>query len=211
MRERRELRQRQVAARIDRGELRWIRPDSPRPDESDSRASLLAQRLPPPGRLVRIAPEIRDLSWNRRQRRVERQRQAQQRALIIEIGQGAPGGNQLRHPFEAGEHADERSRGLQDDSCSQIRHPLRVAAEHERVAQSLLAVHENRLARDRFPPQPGRLRKFSSFLVSRAFFISPAPLVFASIQVSRSPLSKNSSARPKWAAAKSGMSEIARS
>ena len=83
-------------------------------------------------------------------------RQAQQRALIVAVRRLAVLGDDLRHPLQGGQQADQWPRHRQDHSRAEGGYSFRVPAELDRVAEPLLAMEQYRLAVQGFPAQPQR-------------------------------------------------------
>src|ERR1700688_332470 len=109
-------------------------------------------------RLPRWRAQIGFCGWNRLKPRPECQWQAEQRAMDVECGQRTALGYDLRR---AGKIAHERVQRLLD-----LKNHLRaargdqrhIAAELNRIAQSLFAMEQDCLAGDRLPAKPERLR-----------------------------------------------------
>ena len=129
----------------------------------------------PPGRdLQRVGLQI-GADRNGGERGAESQRQAEHRAVQIEVRQGFAAPHHLIDPREALEQPDQGLRHLHDHAQPACRGQWRVAAELQGVAEALLGMDQQRPSRRRLPP-PLRLGKVTPGLEHMRAL--PAPFVF---------------------------------
>src|SRR5579885_1930422 len=177
LKDRRELGERQAALAVDAIGVRQFGARATGPDDTDSGPGTVAESLPPRAHLVGGSRKVRRGSGYRVDARCERERQAEQGAVQVEVGQGvAP----LYDPRRAGKRAQQRGQRrlhLDDNPRPALRHQRDVAAELERVAESLLGMQEDGLARDLMRSGPQRLREVAKG--AGQLRDSPAPFVLA--------------------------------
>src|SRR5260221_3741194 len=85
----------------------------------------------------------------------------------------------LRYALDAGQQRLERDLNLEQHRRPEIGHPLGIAHELKRVAETLFRVQQDRAPRDRLSPKPQRLGEIApprrpAGLLPPPFKVSPA-------------------------------------
>ncbi|OYZ77864.1 MAG: hypothetical protein B7Y09_14085, partial [Polaromonas sp. 24-63-21] len=106
---------------------------------------------------------------------LERQRQAQQRAVVVNVGQTLAAPQHQADTFQVLKQCLERRLHFEHHSRAQGRHLPGVAAELKGVAQALLGVQKYRLARQRLFAQPQGLAEVAKLVLVELSL--PAPFV----------------------------------
>ena len=107
------------------------------------------------------------------------ERQARQRAVDVERRQRLAARDDRGDAFEAGEQALELRLHLQHHAGAGARQQRRVAREHHRIAEALLGVQQDGLARERGFAEPQRLPQILPRAHAGAL---PAPLVLRQVR-----------------------------
>src|ERR1700733_9771744 len=105
--------------------------------------------------------------------------------MDVEIGQQVAPGYDLRRTGEGSHQLVQGSLHLQNDVRGALCNQWHVAAELDRVTQTLLGMEKNSLARDLIRPEPLWLCEISFLIASRPGFPSPFVLFPAAIKVTR--------------------------
>src|SRR5436309_1690137 len=108
--------------------------------------------------------------------RLQSERQAEQRAMQIEVRKRISRGDDLRRAGETAHQRLKRPLNVQNNPRTAGCDERHIPAELNRIAKALLAVEQDRLATDLFRTKPKRLRKIASGEGHR--FLFPPPLVF---------------------------------
>ena len=118
--------------------------------------------------------QIADGPGNRLEGRVERERQTQQRTVVIEGGRRLAAGHQPSNACESLEQTEQGFLHLQDHARTAFRQRLCVAAELQRVAEPLLRMQQYGLARQRLAAPPRSSDSLAGLQTQTPFVLLPA-------------------------------------
>src|SRR5271156_5336521 len=153
------------------------RPPPPPPQDAPAAtAGAPPEPLAPAPRAFSARPQVRNRRGHARESRGARKRQAEKRAVAIELGQRFARQSQPRRSIEAREQCGQGLRRLEDDPRTLVRQAPDVSAELDRIAQPLLPMHQNGLAGKRRLAQPERLCVMPALAARPAVQVLQAPL-----------------------------------